>query len=127
MNEIQANIYIKKIRQTGQKENHLVTRVLHITEDDILTTAKILQAVELYMDETRKPISYRQERANNNNNHNPARKLKQTVSNPGQALDRYLAKQKNIAVKKTRVWARDHLARPAVAIALRIVGMDIKK
>lgn len=130
MNELQAKNYINRIAQSGKHESGLTIRILHIVKDDPIKAAEILQAVEIYVEHFKRPISYKATRQNhkaNNNNHNPARKLKQTVSNPGKALDRYLAKQKKAAVKKTKVWARDNIARPVVAVALRIVGMEMKK
>jgi hypothetical protein len=148
MNEVQANNYIAKIKRRGRSEAQLVDRIYSVT-DDVMQTADILRAVEIYIDELlpkivdfRNPTAGMTKVKQNGSRRqpapNPGRKLKQTLNDPARAIDkyidiqqkqakRYVTKQRRKATRKAKTWARDNLARPVVAVALRIVGMEIEQ
>lgn len=150
INEPQANNYIARIKHRGHKEHRLVERILGETGNDVIRTANILRAVEIYIDELlptivdfRNPAAGMVKAKQNGRparpaQPNPGRKLKQTLNDPGRAVDKFIASQQKQAkryvnkqtrkvTRKAKSWARDNIARPVVNIALRIVGMEINE
>ncbi|MCP4428260.1 MAG: hypothetical protein GY803_27545 [Chloroflexi bacterium] len=136
MNEIQARRYITEFERNGINEQKLVRRIKHTVGGELETTAAILQAVDLYVDQESIHAPANPNIPKTGRKHtvkpgpSPARKVARMLNDPGRAFDRWSTKKyrqtKRKAARRAKTWARQNIGRPIVRAAARLAGEKIK-